>query len=44
MMSGTRASFAWEKTGIPRETPRGRAGDNVTFPQTTPGIEPRSHW
>jgi len=34
----------WEETGVPGENPRGRAGDDLTFPHTTPGIKPGSHW
>jgi len=34
---GARASFVWEKTGVPGENPRGRAGNDLTFPQTTLG-------
>jgi len=26
----------WEETGIPGENTRGRAGDDLTFPHTTP--------
>jgi len=34
----------WEETGVPGENPRGRAGDDLIFPYTTPVIEPGSHW
>jgi len=34
-------SFVWEETGVPGQNPRGRAGDDLTFPHTTPEIEPR---
>jgi len=29
-------AFVWEETGVPGENPRGRVGDDLTFPHTTP--------
>jgi len=36
---GARASFVWEETGVAGENARGRSGNDLTFPHTTPEIE-----
>lgn len=35
-----RVSLKWEETGVPRENPCGRTGDNLAIPRTTLGWNP----
>jgi len=40
---GGRASFMWEETGVPGGNPC-RAGDDLFFPNMTPGFDSGLHW
>jgi len=37
-------SWWLEGVGVPGENPRGLEGDDLTFPNMTPGLEHRTHW